>query len=390
MQYLRFSLLLCILFNQALFAKDEDILSKSRLQIFTYDEKKNNEDSARLRKDWINPIMYSYSKNYTDLYDTSKSKISISQPIFKSGGIFAAISYANSLQKYSHLAINLQKKAMIKDATTTLFNINKIDLSIKKQELLLKNANIDVQRKKEQVFNGFLDTSYLDNAILAANTNSNLLAELKYQKFELINAFSNLASADYKSFVLPVLSLIQEDEYLNKNILIKQSAYDIKSKYQFKNMTQARYLPTFNLNYDYTKYHEIDNNKALNKDGIKTYGFSIQIPLDVRTFNEIQSSKLSYLKAKVNKENLILEQKNYFNSKKAKIVMLEEKTVIAKSDYKLYNSLLATISEEQGAGLKTQSDVDTLKNSQKIKALEIKILNYDKQIELLDLYAYIN
>lgn len=390
MPYLKFSIAIFFICNQIVFANNEDILSKQRLQVFEYDEQQNIEDSSKLKKDWINPIIYTYSQNYGEFFDTSKSVVSISQPIFKSGGIFSAISYANALEKYSHLAIDLQKKAMIKDATTLLFEIHKANLSMRKQELLLENSLIDVERKKDQVFNGFLDTSYLDNAILIANTNKNLLAELRYQRVELINSFSNLSSSNYKKFSLPTLELIDEKQYLNKNIDIKQSSYDIENKYQLKNITIAKYLPSFNLNYDYTKYHDIDSNLSLSKDGTQNYGFDIQIPLDFRTYNDIQSSKISYLRAKVEKDNLILEQKNFFNSKKAKIDMLEEKTNIAKSDYKLYSSLLTIINEEQSAGLKTQSDVDTLKNSQKVKALEIKILNYEKQIELLDLYAHIS
>lgn len=390
MPYLKFNLLLLFLCTQVLLAKEEDILSPNRLKVFKYEEKQNIEDSNKLKKDWINPIIYTYSQNYGEVYDTSRSAISISQPIFKSGGIYAAISYANSLKKYSHLKINLQKKEMIKDATILLFQINKANLSIKRRELLLKNASIDVERKKEQVLNGFLDTSFLDNAILLANLNKNLLAELKYSKLEFINSFSNLASADYDNFTLPTLKLINKDEYLNNNINIQQSTYNVKNLYELKNITIAKYLPSISATYDYTKYHDIDNNKALSKSETGNYGLKIEVPFNVGSLNDIESAKLLYLKSKVNKENLILEQKNFFKSKEAKIKMIEEKMGIAKSDYILYNSLLRIIREEQSAGLKTKSDVDTLKNSQEVKSVELKILDYEKQIELLELYAHIN
>lgn len=71
---------------------------------------------------------------------------------------------------------------MIKDATELLFNIHKINYSIKKQELLIANANLDVLRKREQVLNGLSDASFLDNAILDANTKKNSYVELVYQK----------------------------------------------------------------------------------------------------------------------------------------------------------------------------------------------------------------
>ena len=45
------------------------------------------------------------------------------------------------------------------------------------------------------------------------------------------------------------------------------------------------------------------------------------------------------------------------------------------------------INEEKDAQIKTQSDLDTLQNSQKIKSIDLKIYEIDKQIELLEMYA---
>jgi hypothetical protein len=67
--------------------------------------------------------------------------------------------------------------------------------------------------------------------------------------------------------------------------------------------------------------------------------------------------------------------------------MYDNKKEIAKSDYELYSSLLEVIIEEKNAELKTQSDVNILKNSQEIRSIELKILELQKQIELLELYA---
>lgn len=369
------------------FANEENILSKERLEIFELSKKQNIENSSKLTKDWINPINYTYSQKYGETYDTTKSYISINQPLFKSGGIFAAIKYANALEKYSYLDIDLQKKAMIKDATTLLFKIHRNDLSIKKQSLLLDNAQIDIIRKKEQVLNGFLDTSFLDNAILEANLRKNVLVELEYQKEELVNNFNNLASGEYHTFKLPKLSLLNKEEFLTKNLDIKRSNYDIAYKYQFKNMAIAKYLPTFNVTYDYTKYHDTDNNPSITSTSVENYGFSVTMPLDIRASNDMQTTKLDYMKSKISQNNLILEQNNFFKSKTNKIKMLRKKATIAKSDYELYNSLLGIISEEKEAGLKTQSDVDTLKNSQTIKSYELEILKLEEQIELLELYS---
>jgi len=152
-------------------------------------------------------------------------------------------------------------------------------------------------------------------------------------------------------------------------------------------MSVAKYLPAVNLTYDYTKYHDRGGNPFLTDDNVQSYGFNITIPLDVRTFNDIQSSKIEYLKAKTALQNNIVSEQNIFKTTLSKIHMLDEKVKIAKDDLQLYDSLLAQMVELKEVGIKTQSDVDTLQNSKSIKAIDIDIYAMDKQIELLEIYA---
>ncbi|PPK61700.1 outer membrane protein TolC [Malaciobacter marinus] len=369
---------------------DENILSQDRLKQFELSEKKVIEDSSKLKKDWINPITLSYTKIDGEYTDSEKSVISVDQPIFKSGGIYKAIKYANANEKYSNLDIDLQRKNLIKDAYETLYNINKIEFEIKKANYVVKNAQIDVIRKKEQVLNGFLDTSFLDNAILDANTAKKNLIDLKYQKNELINSFNNLASKDYKLFSLPTFELVSKKEFLNKNLELSKAKADIQTKYEYKGMTLAKYLPTVSATFDYTKNHKFTpTNTNPNDDSIHNVGISISMPLNVRTFNDIESTQIDYLKAKLSLKNKILEEQNFFKTKLEKIKTIERKIEITKDDYELYNSLLDTIVEEKNAGLKTKSDVDTLLNSSMVKKIELKVYELEKQIELLKLYAKI-
>ena len=373
---------LCFVFVYA----QEDILSPVHENIFKLNKEKTKEESAKLKKDWINPIIYKYSKSYSDTLDTTKSHISISQPLFKSGGIFSAIKYAGFLQKYSDLDIDIQRKNLIKDATKILFNLYKLDVQIKKQQHSILNALLDITRKKEQVLGGFLDTSFLDNAIIKSNSEKSLLIDLEYQKEELINNFSNISHKKYYELKPPHLNLLSKKAFIQENILIEQSLVDIKTKNNYRKTIEAKYLPSLNFVYDYTKYHA--SNNELLKDG-STYGFNITMPFDIRFSNDIQAQKIATLIAKENLSIVELKEKNLYKNKLAKIKMLQKKTILAKEDYELYASLLKIIIEEKDAQIKTQSDVDTLVNSQAIKALDIKIFYYEEQIELLDLYAKI-
>ncbi len=366
---------------------NETILSKERQDSFILSQKQIKENSSKLKKDWINPIIYQYKKTLGKKNKTSQSIISINQPIFQSGGIYEAIKYANSTYSYSSLNLEQEKKELIKQALNLLFNIKKIDLNIQKTKLSLENASIDIKRKKEQVLNGFLDTSFLDNALLKANQIKHSLLDLKYKKKDLINKFDNISSKDYKNFELPKFKLFSKEEFLKNNIEVKKAKASIVQKDNFAFMTKARYLPKINFFYNYSKYHDTDDDIRLSKKENQNFGLSLNIPFDTRTFNDIESKKIEHLKSKLKLKIIEKEQENFFKSGIQKLEILDEKIKITNEDIKTYDSILKIIKEEKEAQLKTQSDVITLENSAKIKNIDKDIYEIEKQEKLLEMYV---
>jgi len=395
MQYKTFnSLVLSSLLTVATLSASEDIkkgdsyLSPTKNSILQYSYDKAIQDSEKLNKDWINPVTYKYMYNKGENYTTQKSFISISQPIFKSGGIRYAIKYASSMEKYSKTTIDAQKKELIKQTVNLLFQIKKIDMTLDKQKLMIKNAKLDIQRKKEQVLNGILDTSFLDNAILDSNIKKNALIDLEYQKDSLINNLANLSDKKYDELKLPILQLIKNEQFLDKNIYIKKAKEDIDNSYWKKNMISSNYLPAVNFTADHTRYHDTGDNLALS-DKSTNIGFNVSIPLDIKYSNTIESSKIEYLQKKSQLEDKKQEELTIFKNSLAKLKSLDKKKEIAKSDVSLYESLLTQIVEQRDVGMKTDSDVQTMENSKNIKAYDIKTLAIDKQIELLEIYSRI-
>jgi outer membrane protein TolC len=384
-------LLLCSLISFNLYASndafDEKIISDKRLKNFELSHEQIQEDSSKLKKDWINPITYQYTKNLGEDYKTDRSVISINQPIFQSGGIYQAIKYADSTYNYATLNLEQQKKELIKSALNLLYSIEKTNLNILKAKYTLENAKIDVNRKKEQVLNGFLDASFLDNALLTLNSTKNSLVDLKYQKQELINNFNNISSKEYTNFELPTFKMFNEKEFLENNLELKKIEADINKKGNYSYMTMAKYLPSINAFYTYSKYHETDDNTKLSKENDQTFGLTLNIPLDVRTFNDVQSKRIDYLKSKLDLENSVDDEKTFFKTKLEKLAMIDERLQITKDDLEVYDSILKIINEEKEAQIKTQSDLDTLQNSQKIKSLDLKVYEIEKQLELLEMYA---
>ncbi len=382
-------ILLCVLlFVSISYSKtNKAILSINNLDYLNYLEDENKENSEQLKKDWINPVSLSLSKNLGEVYDTNQLRISINQTIFKNGGIYKAIKYAKSLYKYNKLDIQNRRKNLIKDAYILLFNIHIVDLNIRKNELLLKNNNINITIKKEQILSGLLDTSYLDNAILESNKTKNNLVELKYKKIELNNKFKNLSNVNYEKFTLPKLKLNNKKEFLKNNLNLLKSQTSIEKKKYIWGMAVTKYLPTLNVKFDYLKYFDIHKKHNIKDSSSTNYGLVLNIPLDYSSFNVIEAQKISYLKNKLNFKNKLLEEENFFNTKLAKLNMIKSKKKIAQDDYKLYESLLKVMIEEQNAGTKTNNEIDILLNSQKLKSIDLNIYKLEEQIELLILYS---
>lgn len=387
----KIKLFLCSFISLNLYAQnqlyDDSILSDTRKKSFELSIKQNKQNSKKLKKDWINPILLQYKKNLGEDNKTGQVLISINQPIFQSGGIYQAIKYANSTYDYASLEVEQQRKELIKQALNILFNIKKIELNIKKAKLTLQNAKIDVNRKKEQVLNGFLDASYLDNALLTLNTTKHSLLNYKYQKKELINKFDSISSKEYTDFDLPTLKLFSKEEFFKNNIEIKKAKANISKKGNYSYMTMAKYLPSINAYYTYSRYHDTNKDIKLSKQSEQNFGLTLNIPLDTRTLNDIESKKIDYLKSKLNLQNTIDDENNFFKTNLQKIDMLDERIKITQEDIEVYDSILSIINEEKEAELKTQSDLDTLQNSAKIKQYDKDIYKIDKQITLLDMYV---
>jgi hypothetical protein len=354
---------------------NDDILSNDQLKSIDFSFEKIQYDSAKQKIDWINPVYLSHDSDIT--------AISINQPIFKSGGIYNAIKYANISKKYQSLDISIQKKMLIKDATSLLYELNKIDLSIKKQMLLIQNSKIDIKQKKEQVNNHILDLSFLNDAIIKWNQNRLQLINLNIQKDDLLNQFNSLTNKNYKNIQLPILKLLNKDMLIQNNLYIKKSILNEKSSKYLKNITLSKYLPSVSLVHDHIKYD------STNQETTSTQ-LKLTIPLDVKSYYDTQSAKISYLKSKLDTKIVMEQEQNYIKYQLSKISSIDQKINIQQDTIKYYINLIDQMVEERNNGLKVDDDVTIIKNSKKIAQYDLEIFKLDKQIKLLEIYARTN
>ncbi|WP_187646836.1 TolC family protein [Nitrosophilus labii] len=371
---------------------DDSILSELKQKEFNVDFQKSDVESKKLKDSWINPINMSYSYTKSDQYGLDQEnrsfRIIVDQPIFKSGGIYFAIKYAQANKIFSHLSIKEQKKELIATAINLLYNYNKTKLLLKKQKYMIKNSKIDVLRKKEQYLSGIIDSSFLDQAILAKNQNELKYIELKSTLEDILKNFKDISDKDPNNLKMLHFTLINRSDFLRENISIKKAKEDERVKRYFKNMTIARYLPSLSLTASYNT-QEISGSFYMppGKESFKDYGFKITMPLfDINSFRNIESTKLDYLKSKLLTQDMKRAEINRYKNVLRKLRLIDKKIELTKEDIALYEKLYEDTKEKFEAGEKTVYDIETMKNSLEARKLDIKIYQIEKQMALLELY----
>lgn len=392
---LKKSLVLCSLLFASLLHADElgDILSDNKALLFDYQFEKNELESDKLSKSWINPVIVQYRKNYSTQFKDRTNRqgtfsVMIDQPIFRSGGIYYAIKYSDALRAANNADITLQRRKMIGDAVSILFNLKKTKLEQQKRRLLIKNDTIDILQKRDSYEAGLLDSSFLDQAILKKSQDEAALLEMELNYLELKQRFSLLSDKKPEGLRLPTLKIMSKDQYSDENLDLKTDRHRAKVSEYNEKITWAKYLPTVSLQ---GQYIDGDLNPLFANPIIQeqyyNYGFSVSMPININALTDIEASKVEKLRAAVqvlDRQEMVKEEYQWIvNSLK----VLDKKIVLAQKDEKVYKSLFRVTSNLVEAGEKTSLDADIMQNSLKIRKLDQKIYKIDKQVQLLKLYV---
>jgi len=384
-----------LLFASVLSAGEADaLLSSLKERTLTLQHEKNSADSGQLEYSWINPLTLSYDYSHSNQFDQTQISrsfsVRIDQPIFKSGGIWYAIKYAKATRKVGDLGIEAQRRALIKQAVSTLFNLRKTDYLIQKQKLLIDNDRIDIERKKEQYLSGDLDSGFLDQAILKKNQDTLALFSLQESRVQLVEAFRNLSDLDPKEVKLPRLTLVEEKRFLQHHIDLAQQREQIVQKEYFNTMTWARYMPTVSVQGSWVKPYRNGSIYLSSYPNATrsyyTYGFRISMPIDINAYHTIESTRVDYLAAKVGFDDRKREAENSYRAVLERLEVIDRKVGLAREDEALYASLVKSTEEKVDAGEMTLYDLKTMENSLLIRQLDRKIYEIEKQLILLDLY----
>lgn len=370
------------------------LLNELKQKELDYDSRYSVQDSKDTEKSWINPVMlqYSYSKdNSTGTVTTSNTfSISVNQPVFKSGAIYYSIKYAENVKNYNLGNIELQRRELIKQALDTAYDY-KID-KIKEKIILLniKNAEIDVMKKKEDFLNGVGDSTLLNNAVLTLNSLKLSLEDIQTGLDSLKYSFADLSSLNLDTIKLPEFKIVPVKKYLNGNLdLIQQKRLKKVKKDLYKMQVGNQLLSvSFNASLNWQK-NDYETDTPFLQDGSNNYyrvGLSIDVPISFNAVNKIEKTKLDYLKSQI----LIQDKKqalvNKYNSIIRQIKSVDKKISIYKNNIKIYDNLINSTLDSIQAGNATNLDLEILENSKKTMYLNIRILKLQKQKLLLNLY----
>ncbi len=370
-----------------------NILSENKNRLFDYQFQSNDAQSDKLENGWINPLMLQYKKSYSKQFtdktvEVGSFTVGIDQPIFRSGGIYFAIKYAQALRGANKAEIKLKKREAIAQAVKLLFEIKKVELEQKRLILLIQNDTIDIRQKQESYEAGLLESSFLDQAIIKKNQDEAKRLELETTLATLKQNFSLLSDKNPKSLKLPRLKIIPVARYKRNHLELVRDKLRVKEKEYHTKVTWAKYLPTVSVQ---ARYTDEDPNPLFTIPGIKeqyySYGFSISMPLDINMFTDVEASKVEELKSHtelIERKKAIEKEYNLIINK---LQIIDKKIALAKKDEKLYKRLYISTKDLEKAGEKTSLDTAVMYNALEIKKLDREIFALDKQMILLELYT---
>lgn len=374
----------------SVFAKEEpnSVLSPLKNEIKELKIKSTEEKQKVNQYDWLSDIDLSLSQNKDNENEKSKDySLSLSQEVYNFGGISAKIDYANYLFKQESLKIQMDNQDDLYLLYSNIVNLLINNLTIKQNILNSKNKEIEVNIKKSQYKNGESDISELNDAIMSKNLLEDTKMELMLEKVKYQNEIKKLTQYDVSDIDFPKVSLLNKEEFLANSSQKRYTQIESKISQTQYQKTKSSYLPSLKINGS-AGYNNSDTTNNL--DDYYKYGASISIPLSYTSSNDIQQSKLIFLKNKKEEDLTYIELENTYETSYETIKQYEKRINLALNDIKLYEELLQLNQEEYNAGFKAIEDVDTLKNSKEIRLLDIEKYKLYIKKEILFLYFQIS
>jgi len=394
-----YSLLLLSLIEAS--SLSDEILAPNKSKELDLDLQKVNAEASIERDSWLNPVIGSYSASFKTQFEVEQENysttIGIDQPIFKSGGIYFAIKYANAKAYYNRLGIKLKKNGVIKQTVEAVMKLQQLDLSLKQVALEVVDAKSEIEFLQEQISVGEVDMATLDQAMINVNLAQMKAIDLANQKRDLHYQFTIMSDKKYEDIVLPRFTMVDKEQFLSHNINMKQSQLKSKESSYWHKVIRSSYLPTVNVQLQYNASE--GKNQTFSESftpydvesSYTSYGFKVSMPLfDVNMLRSVESAKVDYLKNRILIDQVASDEKHFYEMKLAKVRALQMKKELSVKNFKLYEKIYESQQSSFESGDSNALDLQKSKHQWEIKEMEIKKIYLDQQIELLAMYEKLN
>lgn len=382
-----------------LVASEGDSLDSARFLSPLYQEslkleyEKNHHDSSRLLWQWVSPwrVGASEMRRYDGAIESKNRafSVSVNQPLFRSGAIYQSIRYARLSERYGEAEIKLRERELVLGVIETILQLRQLDHRLEKQRLLVENAALEVERKREQFGAGLLDSGTLDRALLEHHSAEVAELGLLEQRQEALQRLKNSSALeDYQGAELPHFELLERETYLGENLHLERARLQrerLGAKYR---EVGAGFLPQISLVAEYAHERPESNGISRGWNDYKSVGLQISMPLDFTTLHQVQSARIAHLRSGVEERIAREQEENLYAKTRRLLDILSQKEGIARQEESLYGALLEDALAREEVGELTPYDVQTMRNSKAIKALDLKLHALERQRLLLKLYAH--
>ena len=384
---MRYSVLLTLL-SLSLFAEgSNELLKPSKKELL---QKKRDEVEIRgdfLKNSWWGGVNleWSYNSIHTNGKDDDFPNFTatISQDIFRSGGIFYQIDSGKVFKSLNLAKLDKEERKLLFSIFQIVLQIRKLDIKIAQQQLRIRNKEIIIKNQKDSYTHGLIDISQLDESIIELNSLKNGKEGLLQAKTDLIANLENLTDRDYQDIEVPQFPIISLDEYLNRNIDIKIQKENIRKLEIDKKLTYSKYLPRVSL---YGAYQYDTRDPSPERHDATSYGVKVSMPISFNMGDVFEGAKVAYLRSQSELRDIEDEQKLKYRKVISQLESIKRKMSNTKELIKSYQSIYEITSAYSKNNLKSEDDVKIIKNRVEISSLDLEIYKIEQELAKLELY----
>lgn len=372
---------------------DASLLSTEKQTLLRQQQEINQAEHEKLRTNWISPInlnaSYSYDKSAMGDYHSEIETLSasISQDIFRSGGITYQIRYADAKKQSAEIAYQQSVAQLNQQLFLALLNYQKNSVLIEQSQKRLNNKEIEIFIKRQLFESGKVDVTELNNALMGKSSELKTLTSLRYSHSEQRYEITKISDINPDIYSLPYFELADKEQFVTQQFDLRYAQAQSDTLKNLYHVTATHYLPAVALNADmgYRNYDPKELSGAYNGDYYSA-GLQLTMPLIYNASATIQEAQATYLQEAAK----IADQKRALQAEYAqaieKIQSYRNYIEITSKNLILYDELIRILQAGVTAGTKTGYDLQTLQNTKAIEELEIKINEIDIQIELAKLH----